>query len=147
MNRVSWTSVRPFNQSCLVVPVCTHTGLLAEGILAESFQISRVRKHELIFIHSVSLDQLTFPHFSSREHSVSSEILLSDVFLSIWCCVLPSTQQERNLRSVWCHSPVDDSLSVQEKQTNGNLCSIKPAKLQTVAKVSKSKCLHEKKYV
>lgn len=28
------------------------------------------------------------------------------------------------------HPPVDDPLSVQEKQTNGNLCSIKPAKLK-----------------
>lgn len=28
------------------------------------------------------------------------------------------------------HPPVDDSLSVQEKQTDSNLCSIKPAKLE-----------------
>lgn len=29
-----------------------------------------------------------------------------------------------------CHPPVDDPLSVQEKQTDSNLCGIKPAKLK-----------------
>lgn len=35
------------------------------------------------------------------------------------------------------HPPVDDSLSVQEKQTNGDLCSIKPAKLKKIQKINK----------
>lgn len=44
---------------------------------------------------------------------------------------------------MWCslsltHPPVDDSLSVQEKQTDSNLCSIKPAKLKIIKK--KHKC-------
>lgn len=39
------------------------------------------------------------------------------------------------LPSICCHPPVDDSFSVQEKQTNSNLCSIKPAWLKKLSEV------------
>lgn len=37
----------------------------------------------------------------------------------MWCAI--------TLHFSLTHPPVDDSLSVQEKQTHSNLCSIKPA--------------------